>query len=444
MANPARVSTVLAHAPFTAYRGFAIALCVLVAVVDGLDFVAIGVVAPLMMQDMNLSAGQLGAILALTQIGAAIGALALGKAADRYGRKLLIIISLLLIAAFTWMTAVAKTFETLLVVRFLVGLALTGALPATLALTSELAPERYRATVVSLVVAGFPLGAAIGSLAGGVIAETIGWKAVFYFGAALPLILAVIIYYALPESPRFLALNDNRARYIGATMKRLVPNVDASTLWEPISKSLIPESERDQRRTPPEIRALFTAEFITPTMMLWTLLFCSGILSNVVLVWLPTIFNEAGYSVGYASRIVGAINIGAVLGMAAAGRILDSVGPRLTISMAFLVAAFATASLGLIEGTQLAILAAAVMGLFLGITTSAGYALSALIYPTAIRSSGVGGGAAALRIGTVAAPLIMPALLSFALPMKWTFASVAIVPFIAAAIASRFRNTRAS
>ncbi|MCG8503898.1 MAG: MFS transporter, partial [Sphingomonadales bacterium] len=308
-------------------------LCILVAVIDGLDFVAMGVVAPLMMRDIEFSHGQLGAILALTQVGAAIGALTLGKAADRFGRKRLIIISLLLIALFTWLTAVAPSFEALAIVRFMVGLALTGALPATLALTSELAPERYRATIVAFAVAGFPLGAAIGSLAGGAIAEASGWQMVFYFGAALPLVLALVIHYILPESPRFLALTDNRARRIGPTMAKLVPGIDVDTLWEPISKLRAPASDQEQSRVPAEIRALFAKEFATPTLMLWALLFCSGVLSNVMLVWLPTIFDQAGLSVGYAARVVGAINIGAVLGMASAGRLLDGLGPRVTIGV---------------------------------------------------------------------------------------------------------------
>ena len=208
MANPARVSAALNESPLTAYRGLAIVLCILVAVIDGLDFVAIGVVAPLMMRDIGFSHGQLGAILALTQIGAVIGALALGKAADRYGRKRLIIISLLLIAIFTWLTAVASSFVSLAAVRFLVGLALTGALPATLALVSELAPQRYRATIVALVVAGFPLGAGIGSLAGGVISEASGWKAVLpRRGAAVvagdcnPLRVAGVAALSCPQRP---------------------------------------------------------------------------------------------------------------------------------------------------------------------------------------------------------------------------------------------------
>ncbi len=438
MANPARVSAALDDAPFTAYRSLAIGLCICVAIIDGFDFVAMGVVAPMMMRDLQFSHAELGAILALTQIGAAIGALALGKAADRFGRKRLIIISLLLIALFTWLTAVASSFEELLVVRFLVGLALTGALPATLALTSELAPARFRATIVSLAVAGFPMGAAIGSLAGGVIAETYVWQAVFYVGAALALALAAVIYVALPESPRFLALNDNRGQRMKAAMARLTPRVNVDTLWLPISKDKAPHSDVAQARTPASIRALFAREFSTPTIMLWTLLFCSGVLSNVTLVWLPTIFDQAGLSVGYASRIVGAINIGAVLGMASAGRILESVGPRLTIGAAFLVAAVATVLLGSAHAAGFAPAIAAIMGFFLGITTSAGYALSALIYPSAIRSTGVGGGAAALRIGTVVAPVIMPALLAFALSVQWTFVAIAFVPLLAGILASRF------
>jgi len=168
------------------------------------------------------------------------------------------------------------------------------------------------------------------------------------------------------------------------------------------------------------------------------MLFCSGVLSNVSLVWLPTIFDAASRDPLFAIQVGGAINIGAMLGMATAGRVLETFGARITIGIAFFVGACATAALGIANVVPIAVVIGALMGYFLGITTSAGYALSALIYPANLRGTGVGAAAAALRVGTLAAPLIIPIVLSYALSVRWTFMIIAIVPLSAALIASRF------
>lgn len=437
MANPARVALLLDEAKMNRTRFFAIVLCILITVVDGMDFVAIGIVAPLMMEELGLGAGQFGVILAMTQIGAVIGAVTLGRAADTYGRKLMIVISLCLISVFTLLTAVVTSYGALLTVRFMVGVALTGALPATLALCSELAPRKYRASVLALVVAGFPMGAAIGSIGGGQLALAYSWQSIFVVGAALPLLLALVVYVALPESPSFLARTDYRGIRIASVMRRLVPKVDTAKLWHSVPRRLLMDDDSGGGAS---VARLFEKGLTRPTLLLWSLLFCSGALSNVTLVWLPTIFAQDGFDIGYAAKVVGAINIGATIGMASAGRLLELIGPRVTVGLSFAIGAIATVGLGQADTIVFSASIGAVMGFFLGITTSSGYALSAILYPSAVRSTGVGAAAAALRIGTIIAPLVVPALLVLALPMASTFIAVAVVPALAAVIAMGFRK----
>ncbi len=438
MANPARVRLAIESAPMNRTRLTALILCVLVTVVDGMDFVAIGIVAPLMSAKMGLTETQLGVVLGATQIGAAIGAVGLGRAADVYGRKTLLIVSLCLIAMFTLATAMATDFASLLTARFLVGIALTGALPATLAICSELAPVKYRATLLALVVAGFPLGAAIGNIAGGKLALALGWQSIFYAGAAIPLLLALIVSVAMPESPQFLARKDWRGTRVADVMRKLVPAIDPSTLWRPVTRRQMDEETGGGG----SFAQLFTNGRTRPTLILWAMLFCSGALSNVTLVWLPTIFDQANLSLDYAVTVGFAVNIGATVGMASAGRLMELIGPRVTVGSSFAVAAVATVALGQFDVIDRSIMAGAVMGFFLGITTSCGYSLATLLYPTSVRSTGAGAAAAALRIGTVVAPLLIPILINRAWPMSSTFVVVAIVPAIAAVIASRFRRPK--
>lgn len=439
MANIHRIDLAMETTRLSAARIVGLVLCMLVAVVDGFDFVSIGVVAPLMMPALGLSAAQLGVILALTQIGAAVGALSLGRAADRYGRRPLIIVALSLIALFTLLTPFARTPTEMMFVRFLTGIALAGAIPATLALVAELAPRRMRTTLLSLVVAGFPLGAAFGSLVGGPFAEREGWQAIFFLGATLSASLTLVVWLFLPESPRYLALHDNRGLAMRKTMARLVPTVDAATLWQPIARNeRLPEGDEGRHNVTKS--GLLSPGLARPTLMLWAMLFCSGALSNVTLVWIPTILTTVGISIGLASSVVGSINIGATLGMALAGRILEFIGARVTVGLAYAACTAATVLIGTVPTGTWLIVVAGILGFFLGITTSAGYSLSAIIYPASIRSTGVGAAAAALRIGTISAPIAVPVILGFELTLALTFAVIAIIPMLALVIAVRFKK----
>jgi len=437
MANPDRVGVSLQAAPMTPYRVTAFFLCVLVAVIDGFDFVAIGVAAPLLTAELRLSVPQLGAVLALTQVGAAMGALGLGKAADRFGRKTIIVLSLLLIALFTGLTPLAGRFATLLVIRFLAGVALAGVLAPAIALVSELAPARRQATLVGLVVAGLPLGAAIGSLGGAELAQAFGWRSIFALGAGLALAVAVLVWRALPESPRYLALADNTGRRLASTLRRLAPQVDAARLWEPLP-GVRRDASVNSTRGPRD--GLFQGDLARTSVMLVILLFCSGVLSNVMLVWMPTILTRGGVDFAFAARVVGAVNIGSVVGMVIAGRALEIFGPRRTLGVAFCAAAGLTLSLGLQSGEVASLATGAALGVFLGATTSAGYALASLVYPSEIRSTGVGLGTAALRVGTVCAPLIMPVLIGLDVSKAWTLALLALLPLCAGLLAAGFRQ----
>lgn len=439
MANPDRVSAALEVAPLSAYRISAIFLCVLVAVIDGFDYVAIGVAAPLLTADLGLSVSQLGAVLALTQIGAAFGALALGRAADVFGRKSIIVLSLALIAAFTALTPFVQSFEALLFVRFLAGIALAGVLAPAIALASELAPVRRQAALVGVVVAGLPMGAAIGSFAGGGLAEAYGWRSIFLLGASLACVLAFVVNYALPESPRVLALIDNTGERIAATMRRLTPGVDTTRLWEPLPRAASSVSAVDDSGS---FNALFAPHFARASFMLIILLFCSGVLSNVMLAWMPTLLTQSGVDFGFAARVVGAVNVGSVIGMVAAGRALEIFGTRTTLGVAFCAAAVATLGLGWQSEGWGSLAAGAALGVFLGATTSAGYALASIIYPAQIRSTGVGLGTAALRVGTVCAPLIMPVLIGVGASKEWTLSLLAVLPLLAGLLAANFRNAR--
>src|SRR4029077_98429 len=130
--------------PVTGFQIGVLALCMLVAALDGFDTQAIGYTAPAIAKVLDLPMARFGEVGSAGLIGAAIGALSFGPFADLLGRKWFMILAVVVFAIFSFMTAQSASLEQLLAFRFLAGLGLGGATPAFLAMGAELAPKRLR------------------------------------------------------------------------------------------------------------------------------------------------------------------------------------------------------------------------------------------------------------------------------------------------------------
>src|ERR1700761_5767425 len=200
-------------------------MCATVLFLDGFDTTAIGYVAPVLAREWNVGRAALGAVGSAGLFGLMIGALLFGPLADRIGRKKIIILSTLAFGLGTLVTALADDINTLFVIRLLTGLGLGGAMPNTIALTSEFSPHRRRATLVMVMFCGFSVGAALGGfLAAGLIPH-FGWRSVFIVGGAAPLLLVPILAVKLPESVRFLTLTGRADARVAQLLGRV--NVNA-------------------------------------------------------------------------------------------------------------------------------------------------------------------------------------------------------------------------
>src|SRR6202035_6044736 len=205
-ASTADVAAFIDAQPVGAFQVKLLLVCATVLFLDGFDTTAIGYVAPALAKEWNIGKAALGPVFSAGLFGLMIGALLFGPLADRIGRKKIIIFSTLAFGIGTLATAFVRDVNTLLVIRFLTGLGLGGAMPNAIALTSEFSPHRRRATMVMVMFCGFSVGAALGGfLAAGLIPH-FGWRSVFVVGGVAPLLLAPVLALKLPESVRFLAL----------------------------------------------------------------------------------------------------------------------------------------------------------------------------------------------------------------------------------------------
>uniref|UniRef100_UPI002B0519E6 MFS transporter n=2 Tax=Serratia TaxID=613 RepID=UPI002B0519E6 len=130
-----------------------------------------------------------------------------------------LVISLLLFGGFSLLTAFAGSLSTLTLLRFLTGLGLGAAMPNAATLMSEYAPQRCRALMVNLMFCGFPLGSSLGGFSSAWLIPHFGWQSVLVLGGVMPLLLALVLIAALPESVRFMVARGYAAERIAKVLK---------------------------------------------------------------------------------------------------------------------------------------------------------------------------------------------------------------------------------
>lgn len=401
-------------------------LCLLVAVLDGVDTFSIGVAAPSIAAKLSIPLSSFGPVFSAALFGATLGAFAFGPLADRYGRKALLVAAVAVFSAFTFLTALADSYPMLLAVRFLAGLGLGGATPCFLTLGAEYAPARMRASVTSALWAGFPLGGMIGSFLNGWLIARYDWTSLFYVGGIAPLAVAVLVALLVPESARYLATKAGTGARVGAIVTRMFPET-AGTIG---AATRFVSSERAMPGVP--VRHLFTEGRALATPLLWVPFFMAFGVLVIVVLWTPALLRQAGMPAPDAAFVVAIHGAGGFVGMALAGRLFDRFGMAALVPALLLGAVF-TGLLGQVgNSVALAAVCDGLVGVCVGIGASGVIALAATVYPTPIRSAGVGWAMGMGRLGQVAAPLLVGALLIAGWTVENVFLVVAAGPVLAA------------
>ena len=203
-------------------------LCFFIVAVDGFDTAAIGFIAPAIRAEWGLTAAHLAPVFGAGLAGLMAGAFLFGPLADRFGRKTI----LMACVGFFGLACLASAYSTslgmLVVLRFLTGLGLGGAMPNSVTLSSEYAPEKHRSVLVTTMFCGFTLGSALGGVVAAHIVASFGWRAVLVIGGVLPLVLLPVLAMTLPESVRYLVMKGRKPEQVRRTLQRIAPSEDLS------------------------------------------------------------------------------------------------------------------------------------------------------------------------------------------------------------------------
>jgi MFS transporter, AAHS family, 4-hydroxybenzoate transporter len=421
---PTNVSNVIAEARFNRFHLRIAVLCGLMIFLDGFDLTAISFAVPRIVSVMGLDRVATAPILSAGLLGLTVGALLFGFIGDRWGVKRTFIFCGTLFGMFSFATALAPNLSTLLVIRFLAGLALGGASPISIAIASDYVPLRIRTTVVMIMYISLAVGQVAAGYAYGFL-SLLGWQTVFYIGGILPIILAPLFIAVLPESLEHMVMHAAPADKINAVLRRLDPSGVYTEQEFTVS--------RDNREGfQPAL--LFQDGRAAVTAVLWATFFASLIAVYFFNNWIPTLLNGSGLSQGQIVVITTALPFGGIVGTLLAAPIVLRLGGFLTVVFGYVAAAICMLILGG-GGSAFLFLVVVVLaiGIFLIGTQSVLNASCANVYPPSMRSTGVGWAFGVGRIGSVLSPAIAGVLLA----MQWSPSQlflIASVPTFLAAI----------
>lgn len=389
----------------------------LVMFIEGYDTQVTSYAAPAIIKAWHLNNAYFGPVFGLGLFGNLLGGTVLGHLGDRFGRKKVIIGGSLFFGVFTLAAAYATSLTGLLILRFLAGVGIGTSLPAAIALTVEYAPAHLKARTISFLFLGYTLGGTLGGFAAAKIIPAFGWPAVFQLGGVAPIVFAAIVAFTLPESVRFLVLRNNRTDQVRAILRKLK---DDSTFED--NDDFFVAEERHQGFP---VKHLFTEGRAAITILLWVA-FVSSLLGHYFLTsWLPTILAGAAVPLTYAI-ISGALLQG---GGGIGGLLICWLSDKKSIL--FIAIAFCAASPLIILIPQLRGFSLLILAFFVGFFLVGGQiglnSIAGTIYPTDIRSTGVGWALGIGRIGSILGPVLGGVLISFHLPVQSLFIYTALV-----------------
>jgi putative MFS transporter len=368
---------------------------------DAMDVLLIGFLVGPISREFALAPAQVGLVASAGFVGMFLGAAISGRLADRYGRRLIFQATLILFSIGAVLSAIAPTFETLLLARVVAGLGLGGELPVVATLVSEFSPRAQRGRMIVLLESFW----AYGTLAAGLVALFVlpqfGWRGAFVV-AALPALYVAYLRSALPESPRYLAQRGRTAE--ADAIVRRVERAGGGALLT-LGAAVAPA-----RSGRTGIAELWKPALAKRTAMLWILWFGIVFTYYGIFLYVPSLLAARGLSEVRSNEFFFLSTIAQIPGYFSAAWLVERWGRKPTLVTYLLgtaAAAFLFGNAG--TGTDAFVYAALLSFFNLGAWAIV-YTYSPELYPTAIRATGAGIAAAVGRIGGIIGPFLTPVL----------------------------------
>ncbi|MFL4473742.1 MFS transporter [Paeniglutamicibacter sp. MACA_103] len=373
--EPARSAQGSLSERLTAKHWIYFSLITLVLLCDGMDVTIVAHVFPTLIKGWGVSVGGgIAFVVAVGFLAMGLGAVAAGGLSDRWGRKSVLICSVLIFGGATALGGTSGDFSAFAAWRILACLGMGAAMASGNTLLADLVPEHRRAALLATAYAGVGLGTTVGAILAGTLIPTAGWRVLLVVAGLIPLAVIAVLAAVVPESPAFLAAKSRATGIVstaglGSTGRRSRPKGPAgSILARPIALT---------------------------TVLLWLFGFFSLGTQLLIAQYLPTLLQlpKPGLDTVQSSTIVGVYGLASVVGGVVLGAILVRMSRFLVIGIVLGLAAAMSVVVYLLPdpGFESLLVVLGITGFILpsalGPTRSV---LAAMAYPAGMRGAGIG------------------------------------------------------
>jgi benzoate transport len=372
-----------------------VAVCFLLNALDGFDILSISFASPGIAAEWGIDRAALGVVLSMELIGMAIGSFTLGSLADRIGRRPTTLGSLVVMATGMFLASTAKDVTSLSIFRLITGFGIGGMLACTAAMTAELANDRSRYLAVTIMAAGYPVGAAGGGTIASMLLAGGDWRSVFLFGATATALMIPVVIFLLPESVSFLSRR-------GTPDARERANRVLARMGHRRADSLPPPA-------PPRVPlvALFAPSLIAATLLM-TITYSMHIMTFYYIIkWVPKIVVDMGFPASSVGGVLVWANVGGAAGALALSLLTQRFDVRRLLLIVLVISFVMVSLFGLVKPdlAQLSMVSGGA-GFFTNGAVVAIYALIAKYFPSDVRAGGTGFVIGVGRGGAAASPIV--------------------------------------
>jgi MFS transporter, putative metabolite:H+ symporter len=382
-----------------------LAVCGVTWAADGAEVLLLGFALPSIIEDFGISTTQAGLIASATFAGMLVGAWFWGTVSDYIGRRLGFQLTVLIFAVFGLLSAFAPGWEWLAVLRFLTGFGLGGALPLDFSLYAEYLPRENRGRNLVLLESFWAVGTITAAALAWLLVPNFGWRPLLAT-SALAAVLVLWIRRSIPESPRYLAIS-GRVDEAKEILARI-----ATANGRPAPEGDLTVGER-QAGSP--VANLWAPRLRRVTVMLWITWFCISLAYYGIFTWLPAVFVERGLPPLQTYQNTFILALAQLPGFFSAAYLIERWGRRNTLGLYLLASGVATFLFAIVTGFGGLLASAVLMSFFsLGAWGSL-YAWTPELYPTEIRTTGMGWASGMARVAGVISPTLGGILFALAL-----------------------------
>jgi benzoate transport len=432
--STADIRALVAHGPMSAHQITAVAVCVGLNMLDGFDVLVMAFTASGVSGEWKLSGAVLGVLLSAGLVGMAVGSLFLAPRADRFGRRTVVMASVVVVSLGMLLSGMARSPLQLGVLRVVTGLGIGGILASATVLVAEYSSDKWRNTASYLYTSGYSIGATAGGAVAAILIGRFGWRAAFEFGAIASFSMLPIAYFGLPESLDFLVTR--RPADALRKLNRLLTamhHAAVTALPSPDVAAVPPHAAAAPQGA--AVARLFAPSLARSTLLIWIAFFFMMSGYYFVFSWTPKLLTSGGMTAqqGITSGVL--LSLGGIGGTVLFAFIARVVEVRRLLAVCLVAAA---ALMGVFAMTTHDLSVALITGMALGGMSNSAmagfYALTPVLYGPDLRTTGMGWGIGIGRFGAILAPLATGMLVDrgwHAMQLYWVFAGT----FLLAALA---------